>query len=80
MRRLFCLVIIAERSGHARVLTATLLALKTLAAHALKASFDLERCVLAMATSNHVKRYIIVYFDLDNPKSFMAILVRLATV
>ena len=66
-RRLFCFVIIAERSGSGRVLTATLLALKTLAAHARKAGFDLTRCVLAMGTNNHVKRYTIVCFDLDSP-------------
>ncbi len=66
-RHLFSFVVIAEWSGHGRVLTATLLTLKTLAARARKPGFDLARSILAMGTCKHVKRYTTVRFDLDSP-------------
>src|ERR1700759_66571 len=66
-RRLFRFVIIAERLRLRRVLTATLLALKTLTSRARKPSFDLARSVSAMGTSNHVKGYNTICFNLDSP-------------
>lgn len=73
-RRLFCFVVIAERSGRGRVLAATLLALKALTSRARKTGFDLARRVLAAGTSNHVERYTTVCLDLDSPLRYVATL------